>query len=176
LDSYGNEGNEGIEGSESNEGSERIDNGSFAPGPQSDAEIDEDSIYDLFPPGASDGNGPDQGFNTWVKLNDESLFTEDALANPVIQEFLKAPFALNYAQFKSSHREAEYWIHKPARAMTGDVEGIGGTFEGFPDQDPIITTTVVNHENTLAFWVNRTVAIADGKSVGQMVHKQLPPK
>lgn len=34
-----------------------------------DAQYD---LYDLFPAGADDGYGPDQGFNTFVRINDES--------------------------------------------------------------------------------------------------------
>ena len=92
--------------------------------------FDEDSLYDQFPSGDSDGFGFDEGFNRWVHVNDPSLFTAEALQNPAIQAFVNAPFHVTYAQFKSSHRESEYFVHKPHRAMSGDVKDINGVVEG----------------------------------------------
>ena len=40
--------------------------------------------------------GPDEGYNTIVRLNDPALFTEEAQRNPVISEFLDAPFSVSY--------------------------------------------------------------------------------
>lgn len=152
---------------------------------EEDPEFDENAKYDEFPPGDdSNGNGPGAGFNTWIKINDADLFDADQIAsNPALQAFLEAPFSLNFAQFKSSHREAEYWIHKPDLAMTGQVGphpttglgGINGGVEDFPTTDPIVPTLVINHENSLAYHVTRTVVIADGKHAGQIVHKEKGP-
>lgn len=131
----------------------------------------EDRLYDLFPAGAEAGFGPAEGYNTWVQVNDPRLFTPEALENPAIRAFLDAPFSVSFGQFKSSHREAEYFIHKPARAMTGRVEGIEGTVSGMPD-DPSISTLVLNHERTLARWITRSLVVEDGRAAGQIIHKE----
>jgi hypothetical protein len=107
-------------------------------------------------------------------VNDAGLFTEEALQIPAIAEFVSAPFSVSFGQFKSSHREAEYFLHKPHLAMTGQVDGIDGTVHRFPHDDPNIATLIMNHERTLAFHVTRSVVIADSKSVAQLVHKELP--
>jgi hypothetical protein len=86
---------------------------------------------------------------------------------------------VNYAQFKSSHRETEYFIHKPHRAMAADghpdhVEGIEGGVRDFPEDrgKQRIATLIVNHELTLARLITRSLTIEDGKVAGQMIHKQ----
>jgi hypothetical protein len=140
-------------------------------------DFNEDRLYDQFPRGDEFRTGPEEGYNTWVKINDRSLFTEDAQRNAVINEFLEAPFSVNFAQFKSSHRETEYLIHKPHRAMGGQVEGIKGRVDKFPE-DPAkqrIATLVVNHELTLAKYITRSLTIEDGTVAGQMMHKQPEP-
>ena len=138
--------------------------------------FNEDEIYDEhFPRGADHNVGPDEGFNTWVHVNDASLFTEEALENPAIRAFVDAPFSVSYAQFKSSFRETEYFIHKPDRAMTGQVDGIEGTVADFPEE-PKISTLVMNHERTLAVWITRSLTVADGKSAGQVIHKEERPR
>src|SRR6188508_2155436 len=108
-----------------------------------DGRVDADALYDQFPRGADNGYGPNEGFNRWVRLNDPQLFTEAARNDPVIKEFLKAPFTVNYSQFKSSMRETEYFIHQPVRSMTGGVDGIEGQIENVP-AEPRISTLVVN--------------------------------
>ena len=133
--------------------------------------FDEENLYDQFPRGADEGYGPEQGFNTWVRINDPELFTEEARQDPAVQAFLEAPFSVNYAQFKSSHREAEYFIHKPHKAMSGQVEGIEGSVAGFPE-DPRIATLVVNHELTLARHITRSLVVEDGAAAGQLIHKE----
>jgi hypothetical protein len=140
-------------------------------------DFNEDRLYDQFPHGDEYGVGPEQGYNTWVKINDRSLFTEDAQRNAVINEFLEAPFSVNFAQFKSSHRETEYLIHKPHRAMGGQVEGIAGRVDKFPEEpdQQRIATLVVNHELTLAKYITRSLTIEDGKLAGQMIHKEPEP-
>ena len=106
---------------------------------ESDSEggkFDPDSLYDQFPSGETDGFGTDQGYNTIIQLNDPTLFTEEAQSNPVIKEFLAAPFSVSYVQLKSSHREAEWYIHKPHLAFAGQVPGIQGTVAKFPGDEP----------------------------------------
>ncbi|CAN5576894.1 hypothetical protein BH23CHL7_BH23CHL7_10950 [soil metagenome] len=141
--------------------------------PGDDGEFDEDALYDQFPRGADEGFGPEQGYNRWIVINDPELFTEEARNDPVVRAFLDAPFMLNFAQFKSSHAETEYFIHKPHLAMTGQVDGIEGEVAGFPEEAHI-STLVMNHEATLAKLETRSLTIADGKHVGQLVHKQEP--
>ena len=142
-------------------------------------EFNPEDLYDQFPRGDEEGFGPDQGFNTWIWINNPDLFTEDARQNPVIREFLAAPFSVNYAQFKSSHRETEYFIHKPHRAMVSEdaddhVEGIQGSVRDFPESrsEQHVATLIVNHELTLARLITRSLTIEDGKVAGQMIHKQ----
>ena len=135
------------------------------------SEGDEERLYDQFPAGADSGFGPDQGFNSWVRLNDENLFTEEARKDPAVRAFLDAPFSVNAARFKSSYREAEYFVHKPHKAMGGQVPGIEGRVAGFPEE-PRIVTLVVNHERTLARHIIYAMVIEDGGIAGQMIYKQ----
>ena len=132
----------------------------------------EEELYDQFPRGDEHGFGPDEGFNRFVRINDPDLFTEEAKRDRTIQAFLAAPFSVNYAQFKSSHREAEWYIHKPHRVMAGDVDKIEGVAD-FPD-DPNIVTVVLNHQKTLARFITRSVSVVDqgGKTVGKIDHKE----
>jgi hypothetical protein len=139
---------------------------------QDDNEFNPEEVYDEhFPPGADGGFGPEQGFNRWVRINDRRLFTEEAQGDPVVNAFLEAPFSLNYAQFKSSTRESEYFIHWPERAMTGQVDGIEGRIEEMPDERRI-ATLIVNHELSLAKMITRAMTIEDGKQAAQLIHKE----
>ena len=139
-----------------------------------DHEIDPTDLYDQFPDGATAGYGPAQGFNRFVRLNDPELFTEQARADPVIREFLDAPFSVTYVQFKSSHRQAEYYVHKPHLAMSGQVEGIDGSVDLFPTapKRPHIGTYVINHDMTLARAIMRALIIEDGAQAGQIIYKE----
>ncbi len=131
-----------------------------------------DELYEQFPPGAAAGFGPEQGYNRFVRLNDPELFTEAARNDPVIREFLDAPFSVTYVQFKSSHREAEYYIHKPHRVMGGDVSGDEGAVAGFSADEPHIGTYVINHDRTLARAIMYAMVLSDGTQTGQIVYKQ----
>ena len=137
-----------------------------------DNDFSPDDLYDQFPDGASNGYGPDDGYNTIIRLNDPELFTDEARRNPVISEFLSAPFSVSYVQLKSSTREAEWYIHKPHLAMAGEVEGIVGTVDGFPETQRHIGTYVINHDATLARSIMRALVIEDGAQAGQMIHKE----
>jgi hypothetical protein len=137
----------------------------------------EDGLYDQFPTGEEQGIRPENGFNSWVHINDPKWFTDEALENPVIKRFVKAPFAVSFALFKSSHRESEYFIHKPVRAMTGgvkkvksDEDAIVGVVKDFP-ADARVPTLVINHERSLAKRITRSLVIADGSTAGQIIHK-----
>jgi hypothetical protein len=129
-------------------------------------------LYDQFPDGASNGYGPDEGYNTITRLNDPELFTEEARRDPVIREFLAAPFSVSYVQLKSSFREAEWYIHKPHLALAGEVEGIVGRVDLFPETQRHIGTYVINHDATLARSIMRALIIVVGAQAGQMIHKE----
>ncbi len=139
--------------------------------------FNEDDLYDAFPDSAKAGYGPEQGFNDWRRINDASLFTSEALQDPVIQAFISAPIAVTYAQFKSSYRESEYFVHKPHRALGGGVEGINGFVQGISNSDPRtpIGTYVINHEQTLAFHITRSIVISTDTQAGQIIHKEPGP-
>lgn len=143
-----------------------------------DDDFDPDPIYDdAFLPGERSGYGPREGFNTFVRLNDERLFTPEALENPVIREFVDAPITVTYVQAKSSTREAEWLIHKPGKVFAGEVEGF--EFSGFGDARSIdrfdpeapLGTYVINHQRTLARFPIRSFIVTDDEQTGQMIHK-----
>ncbi len=134
--------------------------------------LDPNDLYDRFPDGASAGYGPPQGYNRFVRLNDPDLFTDAARADPVIREFLEAPFSVTYVQFKSSHREAEYYVHKPHLALAGKVEGIEGAVDRFPAEAPRIGTYVINHDRTLAKSIMYALVLEDGAQAGQIIYKE----
>lgn len=137
----------------------------------------EDQLYDEFPGGAEEKFGPSEGYNTWVRVNDERLFTAEAREIPAIRAFLDAPFDVTFAQFKSSHRESEYFIHKPHLAMTRRVGGIDGEVRGVSADEPRtpIATLVLNHERTLAYHITRSIAVSGDGLVGQMLVKEEAP-
>jgi hypothetical protein len=134
-------------------------------------DVSEDEFYERFPPSAEQGFGPDDGFNTWVRVNDESLFTEEALSDPAIRAFVDAPFSANFAQFKSSYREAEYFLHQPSKAMTGQVDGIEGNVGDF-SEEPRVSTLVLNHERSLVWRITFALAVQDGSAAGQIIYKE----
>lgn len=140
-------------------------------------EFNPDPLYEEFPRGARIGYGPDEGFNTFVRLNDERLFTAEALKNPAIRAFVDAPITVTYVQLKSSTREAEWYVHKPTRVLAGEIDGF--EFVGFDDERRVadlreggpIGTFVMNHERTLARHPIRTLMVTDGEKAGQIIHK-----
>jgi hypothetical protein len=130
-----------------------------------------DPVYDNeFPRGATIGFGPEQGFNVLRRLNDAALFTEDALADPVIRNFVDAPFTVTFAEFKSSTREAEWFLHKPHRVLRGEIEGIDGAVGNFTDHHHI-GTLVINHERTLARRPTFAMMVTDETQTGQVIYK-----
>jgi hypothetical protein len=136
-----------------------------------DGGFDENEAYDRFPAGADLGYGPDKGFNVKRRLNDESLFTEEALADPVIREFVNLPFDVSFLQTKSSTREAEWLIHKPHLVLAGEAGGID-VRDGRFDHPGHITTLMVNHERTMARWKQSVIMTQDGTDTASIVYKQ----
>lgn len=136
-----------------------------------DGGFDENEAYDRFPAGADLGYGPEQGFNVKRRLNDASLFTEEALADPVIREFVNLPFDVSFLQTKSSSREAEWLIHKPHLVLAGKAGGIDVS-DGRFDHPGHITTLMINHERTMARWKQSVIMTQDGSDTASIVYKQ----
>jgi hypothetical protein len=107
-------------------------------------------------------------------VNDEGLFTAEALRIPAIRAFVDAPFDVTYAQFESSHRESEYFIHKPHLAMTGRVKDIEGVVRGIDAEEPRtpIATLILHHERTLAFHMTRSIVVSGDGTAGQLLVKE----
>ena len=76
-------------------------------------EFNPDDLYDQFPDGASAGFGPAQGFNRFVRLNDPTLFTEEAREDPVER-------MLNGSEVASGGAGAD------GTALDGVIQGTGG--------------------------------------------------
>jgi hypothetical protein len=136
-----------------------------------DGGFDENAAYDRFPAGAELGYGPDQGYNVKRRLNDASLFTKEALADPVIREFVELPFDVSFLQTKSSTSEAEWLIHKPHLALAGKAGGID-VRDGRFDHPGHITTLMVNHERTMARWKQSVILTQDGTDTASIIYKQ----
>jgi hypothetical protein len=143
--------------------------------------FNEEDLYDQFPSGADHGFGPDEGFNTYRKLNDASLFKPELLDaeseefDPVLAEFVASGerFSVSFAQFKSSTRESEWALHKPHKAMAGEVPGIVGPVDKFPGSNQAhIASFFINHDRTMARWKQSVIVMEDGAQAGQMVYKE----
>lgn len=141
------------------------------------SEFDPDPLYEEFPRAADIGYGPGEGFNTFVRLNDERLFTREALENPAIRAFVDANITVTFVQLKSSTREAEWYLHKPTRVLAGEIDGFDFVgfegerrVDGFVDEGHI-GTFVINHERTLARHPIRTMMVTDGEQAGQIIYK-----
>jgi hypothetical protein len=131
----------------------------------------ENELYDRFPAGADGRYGPEQGFNVKRRLNDASLFTEAALADPVIAEFVSLPYDVCYLQTKSSTREAEWLLHKPHLVLAGEVDGIDVSDGRFHHPGHIVSL-FLNHERTMARWKQSVVLSEDGTGTGALYYKQ----
>lgn len=136
-----------------------------------DGGFDENEAYDRFPAGADLGYGPEEGFAVRRRLNEASLFTEEALADPVIREFVNLPFDVSFLQTKSSTREAEWLIHKPHLVLAGAVDGIDVS-DGRFEHPGHITTLMINHERTMARWKQSVIMTQDGTDTASIVYKQ----
>jgi len=135
-----------------------------------DGGFDENEAYDRFPAGAELGYGPDQGYNVKRRLNDERLFTEEALADPVIREFVDLPYDVCYLQTKSSTREAEWFLHKPHLVLSGEVPGFDVRDGRFHDPGHIVSL-FLNHERTMARWKQSVILTQDGNATGSASYK-----
>lgn len=136
-----------------------------------DGGFDENNAYDRFPAGAELGYGPDQGFNVKRRLNDARLFTEEALADPVIREFVDLPFDVSFLQTKSSSREAEWYLHKPHLVLSGEVDGFDVSDGRFPTPGHIVSL-FLNHERTMARWKQSVILTQDGNETASVSYKQ----
>lgn len=146
-----------------------------------DGSFDEEAAYNEFPSGEELGYGPAKGFNVKRRLNDARLFTEEALADPVIREFVELPFDVSFLQTKSSTREAEWFIHKPHVVLTRNTKSTEPpkpTYDGIDvsdgrfDHPGHITTLMVNHERTMARWKQSVIITQDGTDTASIVYKQ----
>lgn len=154
---------------------------------QGEGPFDPDDLYDEFPEGREDGRGTAEGYNTYVRLNDPSLFAAEALdANPALRLFAHSGddgnVVVAFAQFKSSTRESEWALHKPGLTLDAsnqkrvgnlpDDLDVGGEIDTYPGPDAArIATLVMNHERTLSRWPWITIVVEDGQQVGQLVYK-----
>ncbi|MEA2650367.1 MAG: hypothetical protein QOI85_88 [Chloroflexota bacterium] len=157
----------------------------------------ENEIYDQFPRGADlpgdDRASSEEGYNTYFRLNDASLFRQEALdEHPVLRAFVDTgdSISISFAMFKSSTRESEWALHKPGRTMDADNRkgpgsggrlpadiDIQGSVERYPGPALAnIATFVINHDNTLARWKQSVVVMEDGARAGQMIYKHPHPE
>lgn len=161
-------------------------NGGDVPEPEND-------LYDQFPQGKDlpedERAGTEQGYNTYVRINDASLFKREALRDdPALQAFVDTgeEISISFAMFKSSTRESEWALHKPGRTMAVDDQKSAGRLP--PDLDiqrsvqrypgpglANIATFVINHDNTLARWKQSVILIENGARAGQMIYKHPHP-
>lgn len=151
-------------------------------------EFPENDLYDRFPEGREKGYGTDEGFNTYVKLNDRELFRPEALeGSAALREFVNSDQTISvyWAQTKSSTRESEWMLHKPHLTMDAERQkrsgglpadlDLDGAVDRYPGpQHAHIATFVINHEMTLARWKQSVILIEDGKQAGQMIYKHPP--
>jgi hypothetical protein len=136
-----------------------------------DGGFDENGAYDRFPSGTDLGYGPDEGFNVKRRLNDARLFTDEALADPVIREFVELPFDVSFLQTKSSSREAEWYLHKPHLVLSGEVDGIDVSDGRFRTPGHIVSL-FLNHERTMARWKQSVILTQDGNETASVSYKQ----
>lgn len=152
----------------------------------------ENALYDMFPEGRDLPDpgraGTEEGFNTYVRLNDPDLFAPEALErDPALRAFADSGEEIDiyFAQFKSSTRESEWAIHKPNLTLAADDEkgkrlpadlDIKGKVQRYPGPDEgKIATFVINHDDTLARWKQSIIVMEDGRRAGQMIYKHPAP-
>lgn len=156
-----------------------------------DETFPENALYNEFPAGAEEGHGTDEGYNTYLKLNDPELFDPDKVNSiPALKEFVESgrEISITFAQFKSSTRESEWALHKPHLTMDKDAargraeaEGledvdIRGRVDRYPGPDEArIATFFINHDLTAARWKQSVILIEDGQRAGQMIYKHPAP-
>jgi len=160
-------------------------NGERPPEPEND-------LYDRFPQGKDlpgDRAGTAEGYNTYVRINDASLFREEALRDdPALRAFVATgdEISISYALFKSSTRESEWAIHKPGRTLAADEQKAAGrlpedldierSVKRYPGPaEANIGTFVINHDDTLARWKQSVIVMENGARAGQMIYKHPHP-
>lgn len=134
-----------------------------------------------------DDHGQGAGFDTWVWINNPALFRDPATVpdeqqSAALKAFLDAgrndagrnTVRYYFAQFKSSHVAAEFFIHSPVDAMTDGALPKEIDARALADEDiERVHTLVMNHEATLAHHSIRTMAAVDDKgSAGVVVTKE----
>lgn len=150
--------------------------------------FDENELYQQFPEGREGGYGTEHGFNTYVRLNDPSLFDPAALErSPALRAFAESgdAFSISFAQFKSSTRESEWSLHKPNLTLDAVQQrrkgvlparlDIDGAVEKYPGPDLArISTFIINHDRTMARWKQSVILVEDGAQAAQMIYKHPP--
>jgi hypothetical protein len=159
--------------------------------PQSDDDdYPENALYNSFPPGSEQGTGAEQGYNTYLKLNDAALFDAgERDHNEALRRFLETDEELSiyFVAWKSSTRESEWALHKPHLTMDTDAaadrpESVGldqaeieGSVDRYPGPDhALISTFVINHDVTLARLKQSVIVMENGRQAGQMIYKHPP--
>jgi hypothetical protein len=143
-----------------------------------ESDFNPNAAYNAFP------TNTDGGLNRIVRINDMRLFSsealEDPLLGPVLEEFIEAPFIAYYAQFKSSSRQAEWFLHKPKIALDPrrsrqlGIEFADNLAEDMPPLDRL-QTLVMDHQKTLAHHSIRTMGVIETASdAAQIIHKEEP--
>jgi hypothetical protein len=150
----------------------------------------ENELYNRFPPGSEQGTGINEGYNTYLKLNDAALFDAgERESNQALKRFLETDDELSiyFVAWKSSTRESEWALHKPhltmdTEAAKGRPEAAGiedteieGSVDRYPGPDrALISTFVINHDVTLARLKQSVLLMENGKQAGQMIYKHPP--
>jgi hypothetical protein len=152
----------------------------------------ENELYNQFPSGSEQGYGTGEGFHTFLKLNDASLFAAgERENNHALDQFLKTSeedkLSIYFVAWKSSTRESEWALHKPHLTMNReaalkrpeavglDQTDISGAVDNYPGADEArISTFVINHDVTLARLKQSVIVMEDGKQAGQMIYKHPP--
>jgi hypothetical protein len=132
------------------------------------------------PGGPPDDHGQAEGFDTWLWINDPSLFNtpSDPVKAAALEAFLDRdnPDRVMYyfAQFKSSHVSSELFIHSPRDAMTGNVPEVNvDAFDRSERAVERVQTLIMNHDATLAHHSIKTMAAVDRKGdAGLLVYKE----
>jgi hypothetical protein len=150
----------------------------------------ENELYNQFPSGADVDAGTAQGYNTYLKLNDENLFDSGQReTNKELMRFLETneEISIYFVAWKSSTRESEWALHKPhltmnTEAASGRAEAAGleqtdinGSVDRYPGPDDArISTFVINHDATLARYKQSVIVMENGQQAGQMIYKHPP--
>jgi hypothetical protein len=139
--------------------------------------LDPDNMYEQFPSGRDFDVGSDEGFGVTVRINDRSLFTDEALSDPdigpTLEAFCSNAIRVYYTRFSSSTRESEQFIHKPVDYLAANAPVAR---RGSEPEPPIrlkrLQTLVMNHERTLAWRRTSSILVVDDSDGAEVLHKQ----